>query len=178
MTTLTRHRSNKISAIKLEDNSLTTEEALIEDSFVRFFNHECRNQEAGSTNWPLEGLKNKIDNSLHDRLEADVTNDEIWEAIRSMGSNLTPGIDGITVSFYKFFWNIVGMEVREAVKEFFCSRHMSQGWKETLVVLIPKCAEANSPSKFRPISLCRTVYKVIAKILVSIIKYVLPSIIS
>ncbi|PKU61732.1 putative mitochondrial protein [Dendrobium catenatum] len=50
--------------------------------------------------------------------------------------------------------------------------------KDTVVILLHKGNNPDHPSKFRPISLCQTIYKVIAKILVNRIKGILPSIIS
>ncbi|PKA45721.1 putative mitochondrial protein [Apostasia shenzhenica] len=55
---------------------------------------------------------------------------------------------------------------------------MPKRWKDTLVVLIPKVQGAELPSQFRPISLCTTIYKVIAKILINRVKDVLSSLIS
>ncbi|PKU60567.1 putative mitochondrial protein [Dendrobium catenatum] len=55
---------------------------------------------------------------------------------------------------------------------------MEPEWKDTVVVLLPKGNNADHPSKFRPISLCQTIYKVIANILVNRIKGILPSIVS
>ncbi|PKA62376.1 putative mitochondrial protein [Apostasia shenzhenica] len=55
---------------------------------------------------------------------------------------------------------------------------MPKRWKDTLVALIPKVQGAELPSQFRPISLCTTIYKVIAKILINRVKDVLSSLIS
>ncbi|PKU75269.1 integrator complex subunit 11 [Dendrobium catenatum] len=55
---------------------------------------------------------------------------------------------------------------------------MDPSWKETVVVLIPKVKNPDRPSKFRPISLCQTIYKIVAKILVNRLKGVLPHIVS
>ncbi|PKU61153.1 putative mitochondrial protein [Dendrobium catenatum] len=51
---------------------------------------------------------------------------------------------------------------------------MEPTWKETVVVLIPKVMNPNHPSKFRPISLCQTIYKIVANVLVNRLKGVLP----
>ncbi|PKU67511.1 integrator complex subunit 11 [Dendrobium catenatum] len=55
---------------------------------------------------------------------------------------------------------------------------MCESWKETIVVLIPKIANANVPYKFRPILLCQSFYKIVAKVLINHLKPVLSSIIS
>ncbi|PKU62681.1 integrator complex subunit 11 [Dendrobium catenatum] len=55
---------------------------------------------------------------------------------------------------------------------------MEEEWKETVVILLPKVKQPDSPSKFRPISLCQTVYKIIAKVLVNRLKGLLPKILA
>ncbi|PKA62100.1 integrator complex subunit 11 [Apostasia shenzhenica] len=51
-------------------------------------------------------------------------------------------------------------------------------WKDTLVVLLPKVQNAHYPHHFRPISLCTTAYKIVAKILVNRMKEILGPLIA
>ncbi|PKU86836.1 integrator complex subunit 11 [Dendrobium catenatum] len=55
---------------------------------------------------------------------------------------------------------------------------MDPKWKETVVVLLPKVNNPDQPSKFRPISLCQTIYKIVAKVLVNRVKGILSGLIS
>ncbi|KAG0500607.1 hypothetical protein HPP92_000679 [Vanilla planifolia] len=55
---------------------------------------------------------------------------------------------------------------------------MPEKWKETLVVLIPKRRGACMPTQFRPISLCNTIYKIVARVLVERLKPLMPHLIS
>ncbi|PKA56739.1 putative mitochondrial protein [Apostasia shenzhenica] len=55
---------------------------------------------------------------------------------------------------------------------------MPQTLKDTWVVLVPKISNAEQPKQFRPISLCTTVYKVIAKVLVHKLKEHISSLVS
>lgn len=48
----------------------------------------------------------------------------------------------------------------------------------TQIVLIPKTSTPTKVTEFRPISLCTTAYKIIAKVLTNRLKHILPSIIS
>ncbi|KAI0531098.1 hypothetical protein KFK09_000650 [Dendrobium nobile] len=54
---------------------------------------------------------------------------------------------------------------------------MPKNWKETLIVLIPKVHNASEMSKFRPIILCQTIYKMVAGMILNKLKFCLPSII-
>lgn len=47
----------------------------------------------------------------------------------------------------------------------------------TFLTLIPKVYSPTSVTQYRPISLCNTTYKIIAKILVNRMKIVLPSLV-
>ncbi|XP_028549588.1 uncharacterized protein LOC110095722 [Dendrobium catenatum] len=110
-------------------------------------------------------------------LDCDVSEDEILRATKSLGQNKAPGRDGIIASFFKLYWDIVGEQVGRACVEFFNSGVMDPSWKETVVVLITKVKNLDRPSKFRPISLCQTIYKIVVKVLVNRLKGVLPHII-
>lgn len=46
---------------------------------------------------------------------------EITGALRLMKFDTALGPDGMTVSFFKTYWEIVGKDVTEAVREFFLS---------------------------------------------------------
>lgn len=110
-------------------------------------------------------------------LEIEVTNEEILEVVCSLGRNRAPGRDGVTTSFFKCFWEIVREQVIKACLEFFDSGFMDACWKETVVVLVPKVKNQDHPSKFRPISLCQTIYKIVAKVFVNRMKGVMPKLI-
>ncbi|PKU83313.1 integrator complex subunit 11 [Dendrobium catenatum] len=55
---------------------------------------------------------------------------------------------------------------------------MNNSLKETLVVLILKISNPSNPSNYRPISLCKTVYKIAANVLVNRLTSIIPKIIS
>ena len=69
-------------------------------------------------------------------------------------------------------------DVVKAVQEFFGDRNLLKELNATFLVLIPKILGADSLDKFRPISLCNSFYKIIAKVLTSRLLKILPLIIS
>ncbi|XP_028556426.1 uncharacterized protein LOC114581138 [Dendrobium catenatum] len=55
---------------------------------------------------------------------------------------------------------------------------MYYNWKDTLVVLIPKVSNPLMPSNYRPISLCNSVYKITAKVILNRLIPVIPLLIT
>ena len=51
----------------------------------------------------------------------------------------------------------------QAVKEFFQGGRILRGFNETAISLIPKVVGVDKLNLFRPIALCTTIYKVIAR---------------
>ncbi|XP_020673098.2 uncharacterized protein LOC110092773 [Dendrobium catenatum] len=173
-----RRRGNRIVDILCLNGERTSEPAAIQDEFMNFFSLKWQERCISLEDWPNLRPENLVHDNLKGEMEAEVTELEIRQAIFSMGENRSPGLDGITVSFLKFYWEIIKVDVIRAILHFFESNSMCDSWKDTLVVLIPKVDNANSPSKFRPISLCQSFYKVVAKVLINHLKPCLGIIIS
>lgn len=48
-----------------------------------------------------------------------VSEEEIVAAVKHLGDNKAPGVDGYNAKFFKYTWSIVGKDVTRAVKDFF-----------------------------------------------------------
>ncbi|XP_038971839.1 uncharacterized protein LOC120104572 [Phoenix dactylifera] len=107
-----------------------------------------------------------------------VSAEEVQEAVWALAADKAPGPDGFPPIFFRRYWGIIREAVIEAVQCFFTQAAMPEDWKATFITLIPKRQEAVEPGHFRPISLCTTLYKVVARIMVGRMKPLLPSIIS
>lgn len=100
----------------------------------------------------------------------EVTNDEIKEAMFSIGNDRAPGPDGFTSAFFKKSWDVVGQDVCLAIHDFFnCSRLLKEV-NHTIIALIPKVPSPSKVTDFRPISCCNVIYKCISKIIANRIK--------
>ncbi|KAI0496493.1 hypothetical protein KFK09_022810 [Dendrobium nobile] len=130
-----------------------------------FFNMKWRRRKYCLDNWPL-ALKTLIEAYVN-HLEAQFSFEEVDLVVKILGNNISPGADGITYSFIKNYWRIIGKDTWLAILHFLETGKLDPKWKEDLVILIPKVMNPIYPSNYYPISLCVSVYKIIAKLLLN-----------
>nr|XP_027093548.1 uncharacterized protein LOC113713943 [Coffea arabica] len=126
----------------------------------------------------LNGIPHTISGSMNANLTKPVDEGEIRSALFSMNPDKAPGVDGMPPIFFQKFWNIVKKDLVGAVQTFFHTSHLLKSVNHTAISLIPKILIPTSLKHYRPISLCTTVYKIIAKILANRLKQVLHACIS
>ena len=121
---------------------------------------------------------NRIATSDRVRLEEQVTIGELESTLFSMKNGTSPGSDGFSVEFYKFFWT--------DIREFFyamCIESLSRGTlpqtlKEGIIVLLPKPNKPRDLLKsYRPITLLNVCYKIISGTIANRLKAALQTII-
>lgn len=86
--------------------------------------------------------------------------------------------NGFLVSFFKHNWDIVCPHLVAVVQDFFQDKKLDEKLNKTFLFLIPKTKHPKSPSYYRPIGLCNTPYKLIAKLMANRFKKSLENIIS
>lgn len=127
----------------------------------------------------LDFLQPLIMNTEAQALLSPFSNEEIKASFFDMNPLKAPGSDGYGPLFFQKYWSIIGGEVSTAVKSFFDHGKLPLSLNHTVIALIPKVDAPENPNHYRPISLCNTVYKAIAKLLVSrltpvLLKHVSP----
>ena len=106
------------------------------------------------------------------------SDDEIKNALFSIPDDKSPGIDGYSSYFFKKSWNILGMDLIDAIKDFFRSGKLLKEINVTAITLIPKAKCPAFIGDFRPIAYCSVVYKIITKLICSRLSQVLPEVVS
>jgi len=106
-----------------------------------------------------------------------VTDDEIYNAVFQMDPHKAPGPDGFGASFFQDHWATIKGLLSIAIKDFFHTGTLLKEVNHTLITLIPKTENPETTAHFWPISLCNTIYKILAKILVNRLRPVLQRII-
>jgi len=80
--------------------------------------------------------------------------DECKRALMTMESNKTPGTDGLTSEFYRFFWNAVGKFMVESSNYAFQHGSLSISQRQGIISIIPKKNKnAEYLTNWRPVSL-------------------------
>ncbi len=88
-----------------------------------------------------------------------------------MQNNKSPGSDGITIEFYKIFWNDIKTHLTNSLNYSFNNGGLTMLQKQSIISLIPKPGiNLESLSNWRPISLLNNDYKIAAKSIPNIIK--------
>ena len=54
------------------------------------------------------GNHKKLNDNMKESIESNITYDEVLSSLKTMLNNKSPGYDGFTVEFFKFFWNDLG----------------------------------------------------------------------
>lgn len=103
---------------------------------------------------------------------------EIKKNVFQIKSWSAPGPDGFQAGFYQQNWEILGNDVIKMLQEFFRHGKLLKELNHTYQTLIPKNICIQTPSDFRPISLCNISYKIISKIMTNRLKPILHKIIS
>ncbi|GJV06245.1 hypothetical protein Tco_1343901, partial [Tanacetum coccineum] len=120
----------------------------------------------------------RLDDSDALYMVRNVTQQEVKDALFSMGNDKAPGPDGYTTAFFKEAWGIVADDVTNAVREFFTNGKLLKELNHTIIALIPKVSAPTKVTDYRPISCCNVLFKCISKIIANRIKESLKALVS
>ncbi|CAM5097220.1 unnamed protein product [Natator depressus] len=101
--------------------------------------------------------------SDRDRLELPLTLAEFSEALCRMPTNKSPGMDGLTMEFYRVFWDVLGPDLVTIWAESLQSGVLPLSCRRAVLALLPKKGDLRDLRNWRPVSLLSTDYKMVAK---------------
>ena len=112
-------------------------------------------------------------------LEGHITINEALNSLKNMKNNKSPGSDGFTSEFFKFFWNDIGHFLVNSINFGFAKGELSVTQKEGIITCIPKGNKDKQYLKnWRPISLLNVSYKIASACIANRIKKYLPLIVN
>jgi hypothetical protein len=125
-----------------------------------------------------KAVDSRITREMNQKLLIDFSEEEISAALNQMSTLKAPGPNGFSACFYQANWATIKQEVCSAILHFLNTGDLDCRINTTFIALIPKVQCPESVMKFRPISLCNVIYKLISKVLANRLKLVQPDIIS
>ena len=108
-----------------------------------------------------------------------LTIQECGKALKLLPNNKSPGSDGFTTNFFKFFWPDIKHIVYNSFIYSFEHGNLTQNQKMGILNLLPKKEkDLRYLANWRPVSLLNTDYKILTKALAIRLQKVIPSIIN
>nr|GEU59262.1 hypothetical protein [Tanacetum cinerariifolium] len=174
---------------KILGNSYSDEEALYVQAFndavlleERFLKHKAKvdwlRDGDANTAYFHKSVKSRVNDVAAIEMIREVSDQEIKDAIFSIGNDKSPGPDGYTAAFFKEVWDIISKDIMLAIREFFVNGKLLKELNLTIIALMPKVSSLARVNDYRPISCCNVLFKCISKIIANRIKESLKTLVS
>lgn len=125
-----------ISTLEDQNGILLSSEDEIESEVVSFFERLYTDED--KPRFVIDGLDwVPLQRQHSEDLERPFQVDEIYRAIKDIGSSKSPGPDGMTEEFYKSCWNTLKPDIVEVFQEFFENGIITKRTNEKYICLIP-----------------------------------------
>ena len=111
-------------------------------------------------------------------LEIPFTEEEVFATLSDLVKDKAPRLDGFTMAFWLFCWDVMKVEIMSFFREFHEMGRFVKSLNATFLVLVPKKGGAEDLKDFKPISLVGSLYNLLAKVLANSIKKVMGKVIS
>ena len=175
-----KNASDKIwSKIKCHDGSYNSNINVILNEQKRFYENLFTSE--GSNEIEARSLLQNVDKGLNEEdkqfCDADITEKEIFDTIKLLKTNKSPGDDGIVSEFYKEYWYLIHEKITEVLRYIFNIKTLTPSQYNAILTLLYKKGEREDIRNWRPISLLNVDYKIVTKVLAERLKIVLPKII-
>ena len=120
----------------------------------------------------------KLNETDRKELEGPITYQEALKSLKAMKNRKSPGADGFTVEFFKFFFGDIGNFLVRSINEGFEKSQLSVTQRQGVIICIPKEGKPRQFIKnWRPISLLNVSYKIASSCIANRMKIVLHKII-
>ena len=176
-----RHFTDKsFSTLERSDGQITNNPNIIKEEVLNFYENLYKSREQGNVDAdPIAGIRGPSLSQIdRNKTEGRITLAEAGKALRKMKNGKSPGLDGYTTEFFKFFWKDLGAFLVRSINYGFQKGEMSVTQRRGVITCIPK---DNKPKRliknWRPITLLNTTYKIASACIAERIKSILPNII-
>ena len=169
-----------LQKLKISENEFTTDPNKIMDLQKEFYEKLYGNNDrTDDFDEILFDDIPKLSNDDRELVDGILNMDDCTTAVKTLKRGKSPGSDGLTADFYKFFWTDIKENVLDSLQYAYQNNLLSNEQRRAILRLIPKKDKDHTDLKnWRPISLLNTDYKILAQALSIRLQKVLPKIIS
>ena len=177
-----RQESNCIDSLKDKTGQVVTDDKSIlsvsKDFYASLYSSQrCSDDEL--TSWFNEIVpENVLNETEKESCEGKITFNECRNALSKMKNNKSPGLDGISIEFYKKFWDSIGNVLVDMYNECYERGELVDSQNLSVFSLIYKKGDKADISNYRPISLSNVDYKILAFVLAHRVQNVVGNIIN
>lgn len=175
-----RQENNCVKALYTPEGNIVTDTFSILETEVDFYRKLYSEEQVdpNSQEVVFNTIKTKLDINQQASCDTAIDIEQLTKSLNEMSKNKSPGFDGLTVEFYKKFWNLLGPLFAEVVEEIEISKQLTKSMQKGIISLIYKKGDKKNLKNWRPITLLNVDYKIISKTLASRLKLVLENIVS
>jgi len=175
---LKRNYENKvISQLIVNGERITKQEEILKKE-KEYYEDLYKSRSTQQSGLFLNDNLPQLDEEQSNLCEGLITDTEVKSVLKQMSNNKTPGIDGYTAEFYKFFWKDIGIFLVRSINYAYKHGQMSDYQRLGVITLLPKGDKSRLHLKnWRPISLLCIDYKLLSSVLAMRVKKVLPNLI-
>lgn len=180
-----RNYVNKIiPSVHKEDGTVINKQSEILQEVKNFYSNLFAYQDKDQ-DLNIEHILNNLNNhptltaEEKSNLEGEISEEEIAFILSKMKNNKSPGTDGFSAEFFKFFFKDLKVFIKNSINEGYKLGILSVTQREGLITCLPK---GDKPRQFlknwRPITLLNVVYKIASGCIAERIKSTLSKLIS
>ena len=141
------------------------------ENFITYLKRKYQNEKY------ISKIHNKQNNEA-ELLEGDIKYSELAEALKNMKNLKTPGNDGFTAEFFKFFWTDLKFFILNSLNYGYRTGSLSITQKQGIITCLPKPNKSPFYLKnWRPISLLNVIDKLASSVIAARLKTVLHKLI-
>ena len=119
----------------------------------------------------------RVIEKMNTELAKDFTREEMVAALKQIHPTKALGPNGMSAMFYQKYWSIISDSVVNIVLNVLNHNLLIGDLNKTNIALVPKTKNPKRMTKFRLISLCNVIYKLISKTVTNRLKALLPQLI-
>lgn len=174
---LERKKQNKATITKLQTSKgeITSPEDILAETrkfYQKLYSPDPTDAER--QNELLNNLTKSLDHHQSRTCEGPVTEAELLRAVKKLNMNKTPGPDGIASEFYQSFWSLLKDDLIELFNNCYLSDSLTHSQQMSILRLLFKKNDPTLLKNWRPISLVNSDYKILATVIATRLRNVLP----